>query len=137
MPPPMIRRTLLPRIGRTLGPWRENLPRLGGKYIEQREGCVVSFAKGRNAMNISLQNSDLPPFKALPQKPPAIEVTRKPDGTVYVSSRYPLGQMHRSIVHLLEEKAAAHPERNFIAERTPGPGGKTGDWRFITYGEAN
>ena len=88
-------------------------------------------------MNISLKNSDLPPFKALPQKPPSIDVTRKPDGTIYVASRYPLGQMHRSIAHLLEEKAAAHPERNFIAERTPLPGGKLGDWRFITYGEAN
>ena len=88
-------------------------------------------------MNISLKDKDLPPFKALPQKPPAIDVTRKPDGTVYLSSGYPLGQMHRSIAHLLEEKATAHPERNFIAERTPGPGGKLGDWRFITYGEAN
>src|SRR5271156_1359656 len=92
-------------------------------------------------MNISLKNNGLPPFKALPQKPPSIDVTRKPDGTVYISSRYPLGQMHRSIAHLLEQKATAHPERNFIAERTPGPGGKLGaqlgDWRFITYGEAN
>ena len=88
-------------------------------------------------MNVSLKNNDLPPFKALPQKPASIDVTRKPNGTVYVASRYPLGQMHRSIAHLLEQKAAAHPERNFIAERTPGPGGKTGDWRFITYGEAN
>ena len=88
-------------------------------------------------MNISLKNSDLPPFKPLPQKPPSIEVTRKPDGTIYVASRYPLGQMHRSIAHLLEEKASLHPERNFIAERTPLAGGKLGDWRYITYGEAN
>jgi feruloyl-CoA synthase len=88
-------------------------------------------------MNYPLQSSDLPPFKPFPQKPPSIDLTRKPDGTIYIRSRYPLGTMHRSIAHLLEEKAALHPERNFIAERTPGPGGKLGDWRFITYGEAN
>jgi feruloyl-CoA synthase len=88
-------------------------------------------------MNISLKSSDLPPFKPLPQKPPAIDVTRKPDGTIYVRSRYPLGPTHRSIAHLLEDKAAAHPTRKFIAERTPEPGGKLGQWRFITYGEAN
>src|SRR5271155_1374252 len=90
-----------------------------------------------NAMNISLENSDLPPFKPLPQKPPALDVTRKPDGTVYISSGYPLGEMHRSIAHLLEQKASAHPERNYIGERTPLPGGKLGDWCYITYGEMN
>jgi feruloyl-CoA synthase len=90
-----------------------------------------------NAMNLSLKNSDLPPFKPLAQKPPALDVTRKPDGTVYLRSRHPLGAMHRSIPHLLEEKAGLHPERNYIAERTPLPGGKLGEWRFITYGEAN
>ncbi|HEY5338491.1 MAG TPA: AMP-binding protein, partial [Rhizomicrobium sp.] len=87
-------------------------------------------------MNIQTK-AELPPFKPLPQKAPDIVVERKPDGTVYVSSNHPLGHMPRSIAHLLEEKAAAHPERNFIAERTPLPGGKTGDWRYITYGEVN
>jgi feruloyl-CoA synthase len=88
-------------------------------------------------MNISTKTMDLPPFKPLAQRPPSIEVTREPDGRVYLSSRYPLGATHRSIAHLLEAKANLHPERNFIAERTPAPGGKLGDWRFITYGEAN
>ena len=45
--------------------------------------------------------------------------------------------MHRSIAHLLEERAAQHPERNFIGERTPLRAASSGDWRFITYGEAN
>jgi feruloyl-CoA synthase len=43
--------------------------------------------------------------------------------------------MHRSIAHLLEERAAQHPTRNYIGERTPLPDGKLGDWRYITYGE--
>ena len=88
-------------------------------------------------MNIQEKNAGLPPFKPLPQKPPVLDVTRKPDGIVYIRSRHPLGPMPRSVAHMLEERAALHPERNFIAERTPLPNGKTGDWRFITYGEAD
>lgn len=88
-------------------------------------------------MNIQAKTGDLPPFKPLAQKPPLIDVTRKPNGTIYIRSKHPLGAMARSIAHLLEERAAAHPERNFIGERVPGPDGKLGDWRYITYGEAN
>jgi len=88
-------------------------------------------------MNVQVKSTDLPPFKPLPMKAPDIEVVRKPDGTVYLSSRHPLGQMHRSTVHLFEQRASAHPDRKFIAERVPLPGGGTGDWRFITYGEMN
>ena len=88
-------------------------------------------------MNVQVKSTDLPPFKPLPMKPPSIETVRKPDGTVYLKSRHPLGEMHRSTVHLFEQHAAAHPGRRFIAERTPLPGGGTGDWRFITYGEMN
>ena len=87
-------------------------------------------------MNIQIK-SDLPPFKPLPQKAPDIEIERKSDGTVYIRSRHAPGQMPRSIAHLLEEKAAAHPERNFIGQRQMLPDGKTGDWKYITYGEAN
>lgn len=87
-------------------------------------------------MNIQVK-TELPPFKPLPMKPPSVDVQRKPDGTIYISSRHPLGQMHRSIAHLFEERAAQHPDRNFIGERTPLPDGRTGDWRYITYGEAN
>lgn len=87
-------------------------------------------------MNIQVK-SDLPPFKPLPQKAPDIEIERKSDGTVYIRSRHPLGHMPRSIAHLFEEKAAAHPNRNFIGQRQMLPDGKTGDWKYITYGEAN
>ncbi|MEJ1970762.1 MAG: AMP-binding protein [Rhizomicrobium sp.] len=58
-----------------------------------------------------------------------------PDGTVYIAQNHKLGTMHRSIAHLFADRAARHPDRAFIAERTPLDGGKTGDWRFITYGE--
>jgi feruloyl-CoA synthase len=88
-------------------------------------------------MNVQVKSTDLPPFKPLPMKAPDIETVRKPDGTVYLTSRHPLGEMHRSVAHLFEMRAVAHPDRKFIAERTPLPTGGTGDWRFITYGEMN
>jgi feruloyl-CoA synthase len=88
-------------------------------------------------MNVQVKSADLPPFKPLPMKPPAVESDRRTDGTVYISSRYPLGEMHRSIAHLFEARAKAHPERRFIAERTPLPGGGTGDWRHVSYGGMN
>jgi feruloyl-CoA synthase len=88
-------------------------------------------------MNFQVKSADLPPFKPLPMKPPAIETARKPDGSIYLRSRHPLGHMHRSIAHLFEARASAHPERNFLAERAPLAGGGTGDWRYITYGQMN
>jgi feruloyl-CoA synthase len=86
-------------------------------------------------MNVQVKNTGLPPFRPLPQKAPALDVRRMPDGTVYIAQTHPLGPMHRSIAHLFAERAKKHPERNFIGERIPLEGGKTGDWRFITYGE--
>jgi feruloyl-CoA synthase len=72
------------------------------------------------------------PFKPLKQKPPKITVKRADDGTFYISSDYPLPEMKRSVPHILEERAALHPDRNFIAERDA-----SGEWRYMTYGEAN
>ena len=87
-------------------------------------------------MNVQVKNADLPPFRPLPQKAPDIATRKMPDGTVYIDSNHKLGTLHRSIAHLFQERARQHPERNFIGERTPLEGGMTGDWRFITYGEA-
>ena len=87
-------------------------------------------------MNVQVKSTELPPFKPLPMKAPDVEFVRKDDGTLYISQRHKLGQMHPSIAHLFEMRAKQHPDRNLIAERTPLPGGGTGDWRFITYGEA-
>lgn len=72
------------------------------------------------------------PFKPLKQKPPKITVKRTDDGTFYISSDYPLPEMKRSVPHILEERATLHPDRNFIGERDA-----AGEWRYITYGEAN
>jgi feruloyl-CoA synthase len=74
----------------------------------------------------------LPPFRPLPFRDPDVEVTRGGGGTVYLRSRTPLAPQARSIPHLLDERAAQHPGRAWLKQRT-GPGG---DWREITYGEA-
>jgi feruloyl-CoA synthase len=74
----------------------------------------------------------LPPFKELPLLPPKIYSQARADGSYIIRSLYDLGPQHRSIAHLLEERASQHPNRNLLAQRTP-----QGPWRYITYGEAN
>lgn len=87
-------------------------------------------------MNIQTEVA-LPPFKPIPMKPPAVEVRRTAGGVIYLRSKYRLGEMHKSVAHLLDTRAAEHPERNFVGERMPLEGGKLGDWRFVTYGQAS
>ncbi|MFN4354272.1 AMP-binding protein [Parvibaculum sp.] len=83
-------------------------------------------------MSLAEDTGALAPFKPLKQKPPKITVKRTDDGTFYISSDYTLPEMKRSVPHILEERAALHPDRNFIAERDV-----SGEWRYMTYGEAN
>lgn len=75
---------------------------------------------------------NLPPFKPLPQLPPKIYSQRRADGSYIIRSLHEPAAMHRSIAHLLEQRASEHPTRNLLAQRTP-----QGPWRYITYGEAN
>ncbi|MBL9010934.1 MAG: AMP-binding protein [Alphaproteobacteria bacterium] len=88
-------------------------------------------------MNIAVKDAGLPPFKPLPMLPPVTRAQKRADGSWIIENGYELGPMHRSIAHLLEQRAAAHPDRPLIAQRVVGPDMKTGDWRFMTYGEAN
>ena len=77
------------------------------------------------------------PFKRLPMKPPAAIRTEGPDGVIYIASRHQPGAAPRSIPHILDEKAAAHPDRPFLRQRQPGtPEAPLGPWRHVTYGEA-
>lgn len=73
-----------------------------------------------------------PPFKPLPQKGPDVSVERRPDGSILVRSNHAPGEGPRSIAHLLQEKARAHPDRPWMKQREPGHG----PWRAVTYGEA-
>ena len=73
----------------------------------------------------------------MPFKPPLTRAEKRADGSWIVENGYALGAMHRSIAHLLAQRAAEHPDRPLIAQRVVGADMKTGDWRFMTYGEAN
>jgi feruloyl-CoA synthase len=88
-------------------------------------------------MNIAVDPAGLAPFKPLPTLPPRTKAEKRPDGSWIIRSEYDLAPMHRSVAHLLEERASQHPDRNLIAQRVMGADGKTGDWRFMTYGEAS
>ena len=67
----------------------------------------------------SQSGASLPPFKKLPQKAPDISVDRRPDGTVYLWANQPPGERPRSIPHLLNQRAAEHPERPYLRQRLP------------------
>ena len=71
-------------------------------------------------MNIAVKEADLPPFKPLPFLPPKTVAEKRADGSWIIDCGYPVGAMHRSIVHLLEQRAEEHPERNLIAQRILG-----------------
>jgi feruloyl-CoA synthase len=74
----------------------------------------------------------LPPFRNLPYKAPDIEVRHGANGAVYLSSRTPIGKAALSVPHMLDERAAAHPDRPWLKQRAP----NHGPWRQVTYGEA-
>jgi feruloyl-CoA synthase len=81
---------------------------------------------------MAADSAKLPPFRPLPYKGPNIEVTRGEGGVVYLRSREALGPTARSIPHILDEKAALHPDRPWLKQRLP----NHGPWRQVTYGEA-
>ena len=60
---------------------------------------------------------------------PDIAREERPDGSIRLWSRTPLAPYPATLCHHLEERAAAHPDRAFLAERD-GDG-----WRTITFGE--
>jgi len=77
-------------------------------------------------------SQNLPPFRALGQKPPDIKMTRGEGGVIYLTPNQAPGDQPRTIGHLLDEKAAEHPDRIFLKERNP----ETDAWDEMSYGEA-
>lgn len=70
-------------------------------------------------------------LRTLPFRPAAVEMEQRADGAVLLRSPYAPGKAPRSIVHLLAERAQAHPDRPFLLRRGP-----DGQWRGVTYAEA-
>lgn len=71
-----------------------------------------------------------PPFREVKFAPRAVDVERRPDGTVILRNARPLGEYPRNIIAHLRRVAADVPDRVFLAERRPDR-----SWRRITYGE--
>jgi feruloyl-CoA synthase len=59
-----------------------------------------------------------------------VDVERRDDGTTILRCPEPLGTVPASLVVLLRERAAAHPDRDFLCERDG-----NGAWRRATYAD--
>jgi feruloyl-CoA synthase len=60
-----------------------------------------------------------------------VVLDRRPDGTIYVRSKDPLGPFAEKMTERLDHWAAVAPDRTFLAERAPDK-----SWRRLTYAEA-
>src|SRR5215469_5971992 len=60
-----------------------------------------------------------------------VAVDRRPDGTVYLKNKHPLGCYATRITDRLIHWAQVVPQRIFMAER-----GADGEWRKLSYGDA-
>jgi feruloyl-CoA synthase len=64
-------------------------------------------------------------------KSAALNIEKKPDGTLILSCPYPLAKLHKSTAHLFIKRAHEYPDRTLIAEQDA-----HGHWQHLTYGEA-
>ena len=64
-------------------------------------------------------------------KPAALDIDSRSDGTLILSCPYPLPETWQSTAHLFIERATAFPDRTLIAEKDD-----AGAWQHLTYGEA-
>ncbi len=60
-----------------------------------------------------------------------VAIDRRPDGTIYLKNKHPLGGFAERITDRLIHWAAVSPARTFLAER-----GSDGAWRRLTYRDA-
>src|SRR5581483_2834940 len=63
--------------------------------------------------------------------PSDVILDRRPNGSIYVRSKYPLGAYAEKMTERLEHWAAVAPDRTFLAERAA-----DGNWRRLSYAEA-
>ncbi|HLK50442.1 MAG TPA: feruloyl-CoA synthase [Bryobacteraceae bacterium] len=71
------------------------------------------------------------PIREVRLGPSEVELDRRPDGAIYVRSRYPLGPYAERMTDRLDHWAAVAPDRTFLAARGPDK-----NWLRLTYGEA-
>lgn len=71
------------------------------------------------------------PIRDVRLGPSDIVMDRRPDRTIYVRSKYPLGPYAEKMTQRLDHWAAVAPDRTFLADR-----GRDGEWRRLTYADA-
>lgn len=59
-----------------------------------------------------------------------VDVERRDDGTIILRCPEPLGPVPTSLIEMLRDHAAAHPDRDFLCERD-----SSGGWRRATYAD--
>ncbi len=64
------------------------------------------------------------------------QVRNAPDGAHYVAAEQALGAYAERMSDRLIHWAHQAPDRTFMAQRTRGADGKTGDWRHVTYADS-
>lgn len=77
-------------------------------------------------------SNNTPPFSPLPQKPPAVQVEARADGSFILCSKYEPAAVKSNLAAILRERSEEHPDRPFMLQREPGHG----PWHNVTYGEA-
>lgn len=82
-------------------------------------------------MSMTAARPAKPPFASLDFAEPSVRVERRADGSLMLSSGHELGDYPRSVGDMLVGQATRHPDRVFLAERSP-----DGGWRKATYGQA-
>lgn len=68
--------------------------------------------------------------RAIAAPEPAVDCERRDNGEVVLRCPYPPGETHRSMTHLLLERAEQIPDRTLVAERIDG------EWTHLTYQQA-
>ncbi len=89
-------------------------------------------------MNIQVKSTELPPFKPLPMKAPDVEVVRKA-GRNGLHELPPPARRDASLDRpsVRGTRGRSIPSATSSASARRCRTASTGDWRFITYGEAN
>ncbi len=75
------------------------------------------------------------PYRPLPIRVPKLSVERRADGSMILTTDQVLPAQHRSLFHLFQDRARAHPGRTFMARRQALPGGGWGDWIRVSFAD--
>lgn len=83
----------------------------------------------KNDENAARQSSQ---YKDYGKRAPAVDIEKRSDGSLILTSPYAPLPRARSVAHILIDRAHANPDRTLLAERDH----HSGEWQHLSYGEA-